>query len=304
MEVAFWELAAYLPGLRAETLGGAKGHFVQDNAGKAFELMLEDADAARAAEGLPSAEAAHGAPLSVDAPTLHAINAARGRFGLPPLPDARAAYPSLLQMQKDETVQALRVHTQVNFGAAEMLDALAANGVPFNIATTSGKPRVPVCVNAGGLRRYFPTDARIHSGESDFAVPRFKPAPDVYLKAAEAEGLAPEQCVAVEDSASGVASAANAGVGLIVGYVGGTHIPPDRKAAHAQALLAGGRSQTGRGAQLVISDLRDLAAVVEAWRQQRRCTPPLVVPTTVGRLYVPDSASASHTLPLGWFSRV
>lgn len=53
----------------------------------------------------------------------------------------------------------------------------------------------------------------MHSGESDFDPPRFKPNPSVYLKAAETEGKKPENCIAVEDSGSGVGSASNAGVG-------------------------------------------------------------------------------------------
>ena len=53
----------------------------------------------------------------------------------------------------------------------------------------------------------------MHSGESDFDPPRFKPNPSVYLKAAETEGKDPVNCIAVEDSGSGVGSASNAGVG-------------------------------------------------------------------------------------------
>lgn len=53
----------------------------------------------------------------------------------------------------------------------------------------------------------------MHSGESDFDPPRFKPNPSVYLKAAETEGKEPANCIAVEDSGSGVGSASNAGVG-------------------------------------------------------------------------------------------
>jgi beta-phosphoglucomutase-like phosphatase (HAD superfamily) len=70
---------------------------------------------------------------------------------------------------------------------------------------------------------------QVHSGESDFTPPKFKPAPDVYLKAAKSENHAPKDCIAVEDSGSGVGSAANAGVGFIVGYVGATHIAGDKK---------------------------------------------------------------------------
>ena len=43
-------------------------------------------------------------------------------------------------------------------------------------------------------------------------------------KAAQYEGALPPLCVAVEDSASGVGSAFAAEMGLIVGYVGASHI--------------------------------------------------------------------------------
>jgi len=43
-----------------------------------------------------------------------------------------------------------------------------------------------------------------------------KPAPDIYLAAAENIGLAPSQCVVVEDAISGIQSAQVAGIGHIV----------------------------------------------------------------------------------------
>ncbi|CAN0419743.1 unnamed protein product, partial [Ectocarpus sp. 12 AP-2014] len=105
----------------------------------------------------------------------------------------------------------------------DTLDELKARKIPFAIATTSPKPRVPASVHACGLDDYFPAD-KIHSGESDFDPPRFKPDPSVYLRAAQYEGVIPPICVAVEDSASGVGSAFAAEMGLIVGYVGASHI--------------------------------------------------------------------------------
>lgn len=56
----------------------------------------------------------------------------------------------------------------------------------FAIATTSGKPRVPVSVVAAKLEEFFPPD-KIHSGESDFDPPKFKPDPAVYMLAAGSE---------------------------------------------------------------------------------------------------------------------
>src|SRR5690606_7262151 len=47
-------------------------------------------------------------------------------------------------------------------------------------------------------------------------VARGKPAPDVYLEAARRLGARPERCVAIEDSANGLRSAAAAGMVVVV----------------------------------------------------------------------------------------
>lgn len=91
----------------------------------------------------------------------------------------------------------------------------------------------------------------------------------MYLKAAAAENCAPEDCVAVEDSGSGVGSAANAGMGLILGYVGGSHIPADKKASHAEMLMSGGKSEDGRGALLVVEEFRNLASLIRVYKQDQ-----------------------------------
>ena len=88
------------------------------------------------------------------------------------------------------------------------------------------------------VKEYFPPE-KIHSGESDFDPPRFKPDPSVYLLAAERASAIPRNCIAVEDSTSGVGSAANAGLGMIVGYVGASHIAEENKDGHAETLMAG-----------------------------------------------------------------
>ncbi|MBU6234295.1 MAG: HAD family phosphatase [Alphaproteobacteria bacterium] len=49
-----------------------------------------------------------------------------------------------------------------------------------------------------------------------------KPAPDMYLMAAEACGVAPEECVVVEDSAAGARAGLAAGM-RVVGYTGLAH---------------------------------------------------------------------------------
>merc|ERR1712039_450684 len=88
-------------------------------------------------------------------------------------------------------------------------------------------------------------------------------APDVYMRAAGSVGRLPSECIAVEDSASGVGSASNAGMGLIVGYVGAGHIAPEMRETHAQMLMAGEKAQNKRGADIVISDMQDLPKLVD-----------------------------------------
>lgn len=52
-------------------------------------------------------------------------------------------------------------------------------------------------------------------------------------------------------------------VGLTVGYVGASHIPDYKEDTHAEMLMAGGRAENGKGAEIVISDMTDLIKIIE-----------------------------------------
>ena len=69
-------------------------------------------------------------------------------------------------------------------------------------------------------------------------VERGKPAPDLFLFAAHQLGAQPEDCIVVEDSATGVEAAVAAGM-LVVGFCGGSHCPN----GHADELLGAGCSE-------------------------------------------------------------
>lgn len=66
-------------------------------------------------------------------------------------------------------------------------------------------------------------------------VARGKPAPDLFLYAAEQHGVRPDRCLVIEDSLSGV-TAANAAGMPVIGFVGGSHIRP----GHADAMRNAG----------------------------------------------------------------
>jgi sugar-phosphatase len=57
-------------------------------------------------------------------------------------------------------------------------------------------------------------------------VERSKPAPDLYLLAAKGLGVVPEDCLAFEDTPSGIASAQGAGMFTVQVRASSTALPP------------------------------------------------------------------------------
>mmetsp|Transcript_35167 Transcript_35167/g.48783 ORF Transcript_35167/g.48783 Transcript_35167/m.48783 type:complete len:1016 (-) Transcript_35167:135-3182(-) len=271
MEVAFWELAPYLPEMTADMMTEAvKNDFIRENAGKAFEFMVDKVNKDRASLGMSSLEESK-ASKDEDPAVLALVDTYRAKFGLATFERMRAdgSEPTdILIMQKDETVEALKTLAQACKGVVPTLEVLNGLGVRYAIATTSGKPRVPVSVVAAELEAYFPPN-KIHSGESDFNPPKFKPDPAVYLLAASSENCDVANAVAVEDSASGVGSASNAGIGLIVGYMGASHVSEDRYESYAEMLMSGTRADNGRGAEIVVLDMTDLVTLVKFFAMER-----------------------------------
>lgn len=90
-------------------------------------------------------------------------------------------------------------------GVREILTYLKQRGIATAIATSSPRERVEQYLAPYELLPQF--DALC----SGYDVPQGKPAPDIYLKAAQMIGLPPEQCLAVEDSPAGILSASRAG---------------------------------------------------------------------------------------------
>lgn len=94
----------------------------------------------------------------------------------------------------------------VKAGASELLDALDAAGIPRAIATSSQHATVERHLRPAGLYQRF--DAVIAAGDYD----RGKPHPDPFLAAAARLGVAPADCLALEDSHNGVRAAHGAGM--------------------------------------------------------------------------------------------
>ncbi|MET9577320.1 HAD family hydrolase [Streptomyces sp. DT199] len=115
-------------------------------------------------------------------------------------------------------------------GASEVLEKLAADGVPYCVASSGSHERIRVGHRTTGLDRWF-DEERIFSSQD---VGRGKPAPDLFLYAAERMGVAPQRCVVVEDSPLGVRAAVAAGMDVY----GFTAMTPADKLAGATRLFS------------------------------------------------------------------
>ncbi len=125
--------------------------------------------------------------------------------------------------------------------------AMAAVGVPLAIASNSRRSAVERALNRFDLNAY--VTAGIFSADM---VSKPKPDPAVYLAAADANGVLPAHCIAVEDSLTGATAALGAGM-RVLGFVGASHIPD----GHADKLLA-------LGVEAVFADMASLTRALTA----------------------------------------
>lgn len=91
-------------------------------------------------------------------------------------------------------------------GVVELLEAIRESGTPQAVVSSSSHHWVDGWLEKLGLRGFF-TDV-ICKGDA----PRIKPAPDLYLAAAERLGVGPGGCLVIEDSHNGLLAAHAAGM--------------------------------------------------------------------------------------------
>jgi HAD superfamily hydrolase (TIGR01509 family) len=96
-------------------------------------------------------------------------------------------------------------------GARMLLSELTRNGVSLAIASSSSPEIIGAILTKTGLCSFFPVCI---SGQD---IARGKPAPDIFLLAAEKMGMQAKDCLVIEDSPHGIAGAKEAGM-VCVGY--------------------------------------------------------------------------------------
>ncbi|MCB9357471.1 MAG: HAD family phosphatase [Calditrichaeota bacterium] len=100
-------------------------------------------------------------------------------------------------------------------GVAEVLEHLKSK--PKAIASSSSPHEIEMMLSHVGLFHHF--KGQVFSVSM---VARPKPAPDVYLHAAEQNNVLPSQCLVIEDSVVGATAALAAGM-TVWGFTGGRH---------------------------------------------------------------------------------
>jgi len=132
---------------------------------------------------------------------------------LPPLVAAHTGRPTpegWVEHVRKQLIATLSEETEAMPGAAAVLRATTALGLPYRIASNSSHEEMAVKFARTGLAPL--VAGRTHSARD---VAAGKPAPDVFLAAAAAEGVAPQACMVVEDSFPGIRAALTAGMACI-----------------------------------------------------------------------------------------
>ena len=97
-------------------------------------------------------------------------------------------------------------------GIAHVRQAIEQLSVPYCVASGADLGKMQITLGRSGLLPLF--EGRMFSLSH---VARSKPAPDVYLLAAQTMGVAPERCAVIEDSPTGIAAGIAAGM-TVYGY--------------------------------------------------------------------------------------
>ena len=117
------------------------------------------------------------------------------------------------------------------------------------VASSSPKHELAGKITQLGLWGEF--RGHVYSGED---VNHAKPAPDLFLLAADRLDVSTAKCVVIEDSVNGVIAGVSAGM-TVWGFVGGPHCGPD----HHLSLLEAGAVQVYFDMERVAQALRDLS---------------------------------------------
>jgi HAD superfamily hydrolase (TIGR01509 family) len=125
------------------------------------------------------------------------------------------------------TFEVFRTRLKPVDGAREFIEAWRE--VPKCIASSSSPERLALSLEILNMTPLF--EGRVFSASN---VARGKPHPDIFLHAAEQLGIAPGDCIVIEDSVGGVTAGRAAGA-TVIGLTAASHIQPGHDARLKQA---------------------------------------------------------------------
>ncbi len=114
----------------------------------------------------------------------------------------------LAARKRDRVCEILRREQPLFDGLIDLVKKVAAH-CPLGLASGSDRVVVEEVLALGGLGQFF---SAIVTGSD---VTKGKPAPDIFLHAAELLGVAPSECWVIEDSKPGIAAGLAAGMRVI-----------------------------------------------------------------------------------------
>jgi HAD superfamily hydrolase (TIGR01509 family) len=165
--------------------------------------------------------------------------------------EARQIVEAEIGRKLPEDVEAQINHETLRFyegdlkAIAHVGDAIAAINLPKCVASSGTPDKIRHGLACAGL--YEQLSPHIFSATQ---VKRGKPAPDLFLFAAEQMKAAPERCVVIEDSVPGVTGACAAGM-TVLGFFGGSHCAGEHEAMLRAA-----------GAERTFADMRELPGLI------------------------------------------
>jgi HAD superfamily hydrolase (TIGR01509 family) len=112
-----------------------------------------------------------------------------------------------------ETIYQQLIVNELQFapGAEDLFNHLKSKNIPFTIATSADIFNVDFYYREMQLDRWFDRSKVVYND----GTLRGKPAPDIFLRAAEKLQLSPSELIIFEDSKAGIKAAENAGAGKI-----------------------------------------------------------------------------------------
>jgi len=117
--------------------------------------------------------------------------------------------PGIIVEREQEYFALARGRLQSFPGLREALEELRQRQAPLAVASSGRPAKIRFSLEQVGLTEFFPVLC------STIEVARGKPAPDLFLLAAQRLGLAPEECMVIEDSLPGIQAACSAGMRAI-----------------------------------------------------------------------------------------